>query len=175
MQVKSNQPTLLRLITKLPWQNAASDPVYDHDHGREERRTARLIAIEGTGLGRGQLPWPNVATVIRIDRVRTDKNGTSRTTAYFITDRPATDGTRLLGLACRAHWSIENKLHWVRDVVFREDQSLRHIGNLPVIFSACFSIAIAAAARLGGSQTAARQRIKQDTRLLGALLGICLV
>lgn len=126
-------------------------------------------------MGSGQLPWPFVATVIRIDRVRTDKNGTSRTTAYFITDRPAIDGARLLGLACRAHWSIENKLHWIRDVVFHEDASLRHIGNLPVIFAVCFSVAIAAAARLGGSHADARQQLRNDRHLQGVMLGVCLV
>jgi hypothetical protein len=126
-------------------------------------------------MDQGQLPWPSVATAVRIDRVRTDKKGTSRTSAYFITDRPATDGAELLSLACRAHWSIENKLHWVRDVVYREDASQRHITNLPVIFSACFSIAIAAAARLGGSHAAARRSLKHDQRLVGAILGVSLV
>lgn len=126
-------------------------------------------------MEKGQLPWIDVATAIRIDRIRKTKHETTRITAYFITDRPATDGAELLGLACRAHWGIENKLHWVRDVVYREDASLRHTANLPVIFAACFSIAIAVAARLGGSQASARQRLKHDRRLLGIMLGIELV
>lgn len=130
------------------------------------------------GTDRGQLPWPGVTTAVRIDRHRTDRSGSSTETAYFITSRKPTgdsNDTKLLALACRAHWAIENQLHWIRDVVYGEDDSQRHIANIPVIFAACFSIAIAVAKRLGLTHANARSQLKHDRTLVGALLGVRLV
>jgi predicted transposase YbfD/YdcC len=184
-QVKANQPTLLRLITRCDWANAVAEHItHDVAHGRHETRRARLIRIAGTGTGRGQLPWPQVTAAIRIDRTRrssrtaTAQGGTSTETAYFITTRTITDHQhelRLLAGACRAHWAIENRLHWIRDVVYGEDGSLRRVGNLPVVCAACFSLAIAIAHRLGGSHADARDRLARDRRLVGAMLGVRLV
>ena len=119
-----------------------------------------------------------MTTALRIERHRTDRSGTSTVTAYFITSRaPTGDGsdTQFLARACRAHWAIENRLHWIRDVVYREDDSHRHIANIPVIFAACFSIAIAVAKRLGMPHADARWRLKHDRKLVEAMLGVRLV
>lgn len=165
----------MRLIERLPWKKSVGHTTNDVGHGRHEIRRAKVLPISGTGLKSGELPWLDVSAAIRIDRVRNDADGTSRETAYFITDRSSDEGAALLGLACRAHWAIENRLHWIRDAVYREDSSLRYIANLPVIFSVCFSISIAVAARLGGSHADARLRLKYDRRLLGIMLGVSLV
>jgi predicted transposase YbfD/YdcC len=129
-------------------------------------------------MDRGQLPWPGVTMAVRIDRHRTDRSGTTTETAYFITSRKhADDGadTPFLARACRAHWAIENRLHWIRDAVYGEDDAQRHIANIPVLFAACFSIAIAVARRLGMAHADARSQLKHDRRLVGALLGVRLV
>ena len=128
-------------------------------------------------MGDGQLPWPGVTAAIRIDRSRTTADGTERETAWYITSRPLAgqQDLPLLAMACRVHWSIENQLHWVRDVVYHEDASQRHITNLPVIMAACFSIAIAAARKLGGTHADARTRLRNDRRLVAAMLGVPLV
>jgi hypothetical protein len=129
-------------------------------------------------MDRGQLPWPGVTTAVRIVRRRTDRTGTSIEIAYFITSRSPTDDsadTQFLAMACRAHWAIENQLHWIRDAVYGEDDSHRHIANIPVIFAAGFSIAIAVAKRLGLAHADARRQLKYDQALVGALLGVRLV
>lgn len=129
-------------------------------------------------MERGQLPWPSVTAVVRIKRTRETKTGTTNETAYFITSRPiAGDGNDLpmLAMACRAHWAIENQLHWIRDAVYDEDDSHRHVGNIPVVFAACFSIAIAVAKRVGLTHADARAQLRYDRKLVGALLGVRLV
>lgn len=121
------------------------------------------------------MPWPGVTAIIRIDRIRIADDGTiQEATAWYITSRPdaGRDNLPILAMACRAHWTIENCLHWVRDAVYREDASHRHVGNLPVIFAACFSVSIAVAKRLGVRHAMARSALIHDRRLVGAILGV---
>lgn len=137
-----------------------------------------MVQVHSAGMDRGQLPWPGVTMAVRIDRHRTDRSGASTETAYFITSRTSAGNasdTQFLARACRAHWAIENQLHWIRDAVYREDDSHRHIANIPVIFAACFSIAIAVAKRLGMAHADARSQLKHDRKLVAALLGVRLV
>ncbi len=65
--------------------------------------------------------FPYVEQVVRLHYVSTDLKGENRRedTRYLITSLPAekADSKELLELA-RGHWSIENSLHWVRDVTF---------------------------------------------------------
>jgi hypothetical protein len=69
------------------------------------------------------LQWPGAAQVARIERTREIGNKTSVEVAYIVTSLPAAVAgpERLLALS-RAHWGIENKLHWVRDVSMNEDR-----------------------------------------------------
>ena len=67
--------------------------------------------------------WPGLRTVLAVETIRS-VNGTGKVESeirYFLSswrDDPAT-----LGAAIRTHWTIENGLHWVLDVTFREDDS----------------------------------------------------
>jgi hypothetical protein len=55
---------------------------------------------------------------------------------------------QLLALS-RAHWAIENRLHYVRDVSCREDQVRTHVGNAPQVLAACRNTALTLLRRLG--------------------------
>jgi predicted transposase YbfD/YdcC len=69
------------------------------------------------------LDWPGAAQVARIERTRRIGDKQSTEVAYIVTSLPASEAgpERLLELA-RAHWAIENRLHWVRDVSMDEDR-----------------------------------------------------
>jgi predicted transposase YbfD/YdcC len=73
-----------------------------------------------------------VAQICRIERIREVKGKISRETVYAITslDRAHACPQALLALA-RAHWGIENRLHWRRDVLLHEDASTIRSGTLP--------------------------------------------
>jgi predicted transposase YbfD/YdcC len=81
--------------------------------------------------------WPRLAQVIRVERERTIEGRTSVEVAYFITslDRERADADRLLGLI-RAHWQIENRLHYVRDVTLGEDACRVRTGSSPQVLAA---------------------------------------
>ncbi len=90
----------------------------DKGHGRIE---VRKIAVTSEVVP--HLDWPGAAQAARIERTRIIGDKVSIEVAYLITSLTARecDPERLLALN-RAHWSIENKLHHVRDVTFNEDR-----------------------------------------------------
>jgi predicted transposase YbfD/YdcC len=75
--------------------------------------------------------------VVRVERVRRTKGTASVEVAYFITSlsRDRADAARLLHLI-RAHWHIENRLHYVRDVTLGEDASRVRTGSSPEVLAA---------------------------------------
>ena len=71
--------------------------------------------------------------------------------------RKKANAKRLLELN-RKHWSIENCLHYVRDVTFAEDRSRLRTGHAPQLLAACRNLAITLIHRSGSSQIAASRR-----------------
>ena len=88
------------------------------EHGRIETRR-----IETSAEVVPHLAWPGAAQVARIERTRRVGGKTSIEIAYVITSLPRAEATpaRLLELT-RRHWSVENRLHHVRDMAFAEDR-----------------------------------------------------
>ena len=136
--VKENQKNLHGEIDIL-FQAAASGtlPVslptcktIDKDHGRIESRTYMVTdQIDFLSLS-GQ--WPGVKSIGCVTANR-EVNGTvSEHTRYFISSLPA--DPCLFAKAVRSHWSIENSLHWVMDVVFRDDECRIRKKNGPTNF-----------------------------------------
>ncbi|MGF3501311.1 MAG: ISAs1 family transposase [Candidatus Bathyarchaeia archaeon] len=90
-------------------------------HGRIEIRKIQT----STALN-DYVSFPYTAQVCRIERIVYDLKGKlmREEVVYGITSlsQEKADAKRLLNLN-RGHWSIENRLHWVRDVTFNEDRS----------------------------------------------------
>jgi len=128
LAVKANQPTLhaelqAAFATAAP-PPARSSRLYtteDQGHGREEQRTVQVLpAREYLSAAQGAL-WLGVLTLVMVTRVVwCEATGIeSIEVSYFLSSlRP---NARRIGTTIRGHWSIENGLHWVLDVVFRED------------------------------------------------------
>ena len=73
----------------------------------------------------------------------------------------------------RGHWAIENKVHWVRDVTFREDSSQIRTGSRPRIMATLRNLAIGLIRQAGHAKIAATiRRIRNDPRLLLTILGL---
>jgi predicted transposase YbfD/YdcC len=128
LSAKDNQPTLhaaaqaaFATAAVRPSSGRRSETTEDKDHGRHERRTVQVLAAAQYLSSALLAAWPGLLTLVMVVRVVTcQKTGVTTTeTSYFISSlRP---NARRIGRAIRGHWSIENGLHWVLDVVFRED------------------------------------------------------
>jgi predicted transposase YbfD/YdcC len=133
LALKANQGTLCEDVrtllddTGLTIQDRAQ--TIEADHGRIETREAHLV----TDLAwlQEQHHWPGLACLGKISATREDKaSGAIQTQSrYYLLSRvmPAQEFLDTV----RAHWSIENSLHWVLDVVLREDHARARKDHAP--------------------------------------------
>jgi len=163
---KGNQATLeedLQLFFAEPpsdcrdWRTARS---VNKGHGRLEIR--ELVA--STELAEFlATDWAGVAQVFRLTRTISANGETRIEVVYGITSLSpqAASAARLLDLV-RAHWRIENRLHWRRDVTLREDHCQVRKGTAPRTLAVLNSFLLAVFDFLGVSNVA------QQTRIFGA-------
>lgn len=89
-------------------------------HGRIEVRTVR-VSTDIAWLKARHEDWKNLSSIVAITSERTDKKtGHKSTETRFYVSSLMAPAARLLEIT-RAHWSIENNLHWMLDVIFGED------------------------------------------------------
>ena len=129
LQVKDNQPDLKEQITKVfNIQNAVNEYVIrDSSHGRMEKRVCRVI--DDLRFLDDKEDWKDLKTIIAIEsevyEKKTQKK--SESVRYYISSGQG--DAKQFAQEIRAHWSIENNLHWNLDVVFKEDFQLKRKGN----------------------------------------------
>ncbi|MEV5646387.1 ISAs1 family transposase [Streptomyces flaveolus] len=120
--VKRNQKNLYTQQSTLPWEKATVKP-YDRITGHGRKNTRAVQALTVTDLG---VDFPHTAQAAKVVRHRTDTTSGkhSRETVYIITDLTSRQASpERIAEILRAHWVIENRLHFVRDTAFREDAS----------------------------------------------------
>ncbi|MGC1286612.1 MAG: ISAs1 family transposase [Streptosporangiaceae bacterium] len=135
MTVKANMPTLHKQLKKLPWAAVPAASDVSTDHGRRARRTVKAV------LAPAWIEFEGAAQVAQLRRTVTKKGKKTVEVVYLITsDRAA--GPATLAAWVRGHWEIENRLHWVRDVTYQEDNSLIRTGSAPRVMATLRSLAI---------------------------------
>jgi predicted transposase YbfD/YdcC len=124
LAVKGNQPTLAAAVSAAVDAACAAEfagvrwdyhESAEDGHGRHEERRVTVV-YDPPGL---PADWPDVAAVVKVDRERQVDGTNVGTTHYYITSYRGRAKT--MGRYARGHWGIENGLHWVLDVAFRED------------------------------------------------------
>ena len=128
----------LRTFLKLP-NGIPSHDTLDKGHGRVERRQY-WYTHDVQGLGTLER-WPKLAGMVWCRATRTEKGETSVDDRYFITSNTGHDVDKIAA-AIRAHWRIENSLHWVLDITFYEDQCRVRLGYAAKNFSAIRKLAL---------------------------------
>jgi len=96
-------------------------------HGRIEKRSVRASS-DIDWLKERHPTWRGLRSIVAVTAERECHGKVSEETRYFICSLDAEDPKRL-GQIVRAHWGIENKLHWVLDYAFDEDSQRNRKGN----------------------------------------------
>ncbi|HKT02746.1 MAG TPA: ISAs1 family transposase, partial [Rugosimonospora sp.] len=130
--LKSNQPLALRaaqaLLSGTDTEFAeAMDVEQDRGHGRTEQRSLRVTPTDDS-------LFPGARQVFRLRRDTGGPDGQRirKEIVYGIVSMPAAlAGPAQLNHYAREHWCVENRLHWTRDVTFREDNSQMRTGATP--------------------------------------------
>jgi predicted transposase YbfD/YdcC len=153
--VKANQPTLLDRCAALAWHNVpVLDRTRDQGHGRVEIRTLKVVSVRGFG-------FPHASQVLQVTRkVRDLDTRRWRTTVVDAVTSLAhahASPARLADLI-RGHWTIENGLHYVRDVTFAEGAAQLRTGSAPQVMAALRNLVIGALCRAGPVNLAAALR-----------------
>lgn len=150
--VKDNQPGLAEAV-KL-WFDAADSgkmdrPFWDDsqtekDHGRIETRRC-LVTNDVAWLGQQNQRWAGLQSLIMIESTREiiGRNSSGKASVerrYYISSLPAKAAH--LAQTVRSHWGIENSMHWVLDVAFREDDCRIRVGEAAQNFAILRRIAL---------------------------------
>ena len=138
--LKRNQGTLRDDVELLVTEQKARDFVdseiskattIDADHGRIETRTTTVI--HDVEWLRKRHDWPGLNAVVMVESTREIAGNAEQETRFYITSllMPA----HLLGPVARSHWAVENSLHWVMDMIFRDDECRVRTNHAPANFT----------------------------------------
>jgi predicted transposase YbfD/YdcC len=135
LAVKDNQPTLYEDIID-SFERVPPDVQLDYHrtvnkgHGRLEIRDCWVTAEPDIlAFINDYNVWPGLVSLVKVTSQRQQAGETSSETRYFMSSLPPA-AARLLS-AIRAHWQIENSLHWVLDMAFREDENRARKDHAP--------------------------------------------
>ena len=147
LALKGNQGTLREDVELFAAEQKAKDfkdatvtrdKTVDGDHGRIETRAVTVIHDVAWLQKRHQ--WPGLKGVVMVDSRRELGGKTEHETRFYITSLsvPASQ----MGPLVRDHWAVENSLHWVMDMVFRDDECRLRTNHAPANFATLKHIAL---------------------------------
>ena len=167
LNVKGSQPNLRAALEGALWAHAAVHVTQDRGHGRDERRS-HLVMDTPPEVRALFPPAEQVARIIRRRTVTSWENdGHARTRVtrtgsetvclvITMTARQASPGH--IAVYIRNQWSIENRVHYVRDVTLREDSSQVKTGSRPRVLVSLRNLSTGLIRQSGHQQIAATLR-----------------
>jgi predicted transposase YbfD/YdcC len=177
ISVKGNQPALQAAVQEAIEEALSQEPVTastsqkdDNRRGRQETRCTVAVPVPpGVSAFDG---WSGVQSLVAVTREYVDAQGVMQSgTRYYITSLPP-QATKLARVV-RGHWKVENELHWVLDVTFREDRNRSRSGhaqaNLGVLRRVSISL-LKNTPGLKGSVDSRRKRAGWDEATLEKVL-----
>jgi predicted transposase YbfD/YdcC len=152
----------------------SSDQTVDGDHGRIETRT--VTVFHDVGWLQERHDWPGLKSCVMVESVREIKGSSpqadkiERETRFYITSLAWI--AYQIGPFIRGHWAIENGLHWVMDMMFRDDESRIRKDHAPANFTTLKHIAYNLIRRAPGKDSLRLKRkvAAWDDEFLASLL-----
>lgn len=147
LAVKTNQAILYEEIKeyfsyaeKEEAEKLSTYETLEKNHGRIEKR--KYWSSSDIGYLTGKEKWKNLKTIGKVESIREMDEKRSFETRYYILDQEMT--AEEMSRIVRGHWGIENNLHWVLDVHFREDackiKAEKAMQNLSLIRKICYNL-----------------------------------
>lgn len=151
LALKDNHPHLsqdvalcLHRLEAMPWPTRPLEKTgqTDFGHGRQEERECLCLFLQDNDPDWHdvQAQWPGLRGLVKVKRRRKQAGNEEQETAYYLTSLAA-NPPRLQQII-RQHWQIENRLHWVLDVVMDEDASRIRKDHGPQNFAALRHMAL---------------------------------
>jgi len=140
LALKGNQGTLRQDVEIFAAEQKANDfkdttvsrhQTVDGDHGRIETRT--YTAIHDVAWLQERHDWPGLKGVVMVESTREIGDKVERETRFYITSLAWLASQ--LGPVVRSHWAVENSLHWVMDMTFRDDECRVRTDHAPANFT----------------------------------------
>ncbi len=111
--------------------NVSRYETVDGDHGRIETRT--YTVIHDVAWLQERHDWPGLKGVVVVESTREIGDKIERETRFYITSLVWL--AHQIGPVIRSHWAIENSLHWVMDMIFRDDECRIRTDHAPANFT----------------------------------------
>jgi predicted transposase YbfD/YdcC len=131
VKVKANQPKLYQQIKTQSLQAPAVKKYVDQEKTRE-RDSNRIVEVYEVQKNIDP-KWIGAGCVIKVERSGTRSNQEYNNTGYYLCS--LSPQSQRLAAGIRGHWLIENRLHWVKDVIYEEDSSPQKAGFAPINLS----------------------------------------
>jgi len=142
----------------------------EKDHGRIEQRTCSVIS--DLRFVDEAVNWKALCCIIMLVSKRTIRDVTTTETRYYISSMK--QNAEFFLQAIRSHWGIENRLHWVLDILFHEDYCRKRKENAAENFNLIRKMALNFIRSYAGDKKSLRRRrlnAAWDTHYLEKILG----
>ena len=140
LALKGNQGTLREDVELFAAEQQANgfkdthvsrDQTVDGDHGRIETRT--YTVFHDVDWLQERHDWPGLKAVVMVESTRELVDKVERETRFYLTSLVWL--AHQIGPVIRSHWAIENSLHWVMDMIFRDDECRVRTNHAPANFT----------------------------------------
>ena len=130
--MKDNQPTARKEIEE-KFRTTNEPPLtvgsVEKGHGRLETRTYEVL--EASNVPSLKERFPSIQSIVRVTRLREVLHGKTSEEVHFYLSTLVKEKAQLTADCIRAHWGIENSLHFILDMSFDEDRCRVRVKNAP--------------------------------------------
>ena len=138
--MKGNQKTLFQEVQRVIVDQAPLDCFEVHEKGHGRRSSWYAFVYDAQNSPKAK-EWANLRRFIHIHRIREQKGKVSHCDSFYMSDLFQTSA-EFFYQGTRGHWGIENRLHYVKDVIYGEDKNRIRTASGPIADAVFSAIAI---------------------------------